>query len=187
LYLDQFVKGDKWLLVDADVVFVEKIRLDAISATVSDLADSINIGNRLYVSAMLGTNKPWVVNEQEYWCLSAVPFRPLQRDLIEGLRVHVETLHNKPLFDLHVELFEQDKLVAFDPDSKTMIMSEFQLIEVFRHRYYHTPLPIGECIASNFTHSSIKDWNTPRAGFEQLQPVLEHHWQALTEFGKHHV
>jgi hypothetical protein len=187
LYLDQFVPGNRWLLVDADVVFVEDIRLDAISATVATIPDPITVGNRLYVEFMLGTDKPWVVNKDEFWCLSSVPFRPLTRDLLQGLRAHVTQLHNKPLFDLHLELFEIDKLVAFDPESKTMVFSEFQLIEVFRHRYYHTPMPIGRCVASHFEHSSIKDWKTPRSSFEQQFAVPDQHWQSLIEFGKHHV
>lgn len=187
LYLDQFVTGNRWLLVDADVVFTEDIRLDAISATVATTPDPINVGNRLYVEFMLGTDKPWVVNKDEYWCLSSVPFRPLSRDLLQNLRSHVEALHNKTLFELHLGLFETDKLVAFDPESKTMVFSEFQLIEVFRHRYYHEPLPIGKCVASNFDHSSIKDWNTARSLFEQHFTVDDQHWKSLTEFGKYHV
>jgi len=187
LYLDQFVTGDRWLLVDADVVFTQDIRLDTVSATVNNLPDPITVGNRLYVEFMLGTDQPWVVNKDEYWCLSSVPFRLLQRDLLQGLRAHVESLHGKSLFDLHHELFEQNQLVAFDPESQTMIMSEFQLIEVFRHRYYHTPLPIGRCVASHFEHSSIKDWNTERTWFEQQLLVSEQHWKSLENFGKYHV
>jgi len=187
LYLDQFVSGDRWLLVDADVVFKEPIRIDAISATVSTDSDPINIGNRMYVADMLGTTEPWVVNKDEYWCMSSVPFRLLTRDLLTGLRAHIEQRHNKSVFEYHLELFEQDKLVAFDPYSNTMIMSEFQLIEVYRHRYYHTPLPIGRWVASNFEHSSVKDWNTSQHWFEKYMPVPEAQWQWLHNFGKHHV
>lgn len=187
LYLDKFVTGDKWLLVDADVEFTEPVSVDILSAIVTKEPDPINVGNRLYVGFMLDTDKPWVVNEHEYWCLSAVPFRHLERDLLAGLRNHIESIHNKSLFDLHLELFEQDKLVAFDPDSKTMIMSEFQLIEIFRNRYYTTPMPIGECVASNFEHSSVKDWTQSRVDIEQYATVLDEHWNHLQNFGKHHV
>ena len=187
LYLDQFVPGERWLLVDADVVFGELPRLEKLSATVHPDADPINVGNRLYVANMLGTDKPWVVNEHEFWCLSSVPFRLLQRDLMANLRSHIENLHGKSLFEMHLELFEQSKLVAFDPEAKTMVMSEFQLIEVYRNRYYHTPMPIERCGASHFSHSSIKDWNTERKWFEERIPVSNQHWQSLTEFGKHHV
>lgn len=187
LYLDQFVSGASWLLVDADVEFVEPVRVDVLSATVTKHSDPISIGNRLYVEFMLGTDQPWLVNEHENWCLSSVPFRYLQRDLLKGIRDRVETLHNKPLFDLHIDLFEQNKLVAFDPECKTMVMSEFQLIEVYRNQFYHSPMPIDECVASNFNHSSVKDWTQSQDDIEQYAIVISEHWDQLQNFGKHHV
>lgn len=187
LYLDKFVTGNKWLLVDADVEFTESVSADILSAIVTKEPDPINVGNRLYVGFMLGTNNPWVVNEHEYWCLSAVPFRYLEQDLLVGLRNQIEAIHNKSLFDLHLELFEQSKLVAFDPESKTMIMSEFQLIEVYRNQFYHSPMPIGECVSSNFEHSSVKDWTQSRDDIEQHVTVSDEHWDLLQNFGKHHV
>lgn len=187
LYLDQFVSGSSWLLVDADVEFLEPVKVDILSATVTKESDPISVGNCLYVEFMLGTDRPWLVNEHENWCLSSVPFRYLQRDLIVGLRERVEALHSKSLFELHLELFEQSKLVAFDPESKTMVMSEFQLIEVYRNQFYHSPMSIDECVASNFNHSSIKDWNQPRGEIEQYATVINNHWDSLQNFGKHHV
>lgn len=187
LYLDQFVSGASWLLVDADVEFVEPVRVDVLSATVTKQSDPISIGNRLYVEFMLGTDQPWLVNEHENWCLSSVPFRQLQCDLLKGIRDRVETLHNKSLFDLHIDLFEQNKLVAFDPECKTMVMSEFQLIEVYRNQFYHSPMPIDECVASNFNHSSVKDWTQTQDDVEQYAIVISEHWDQLQNFGKHHA
>jgi len=187
LYLDKFVDSNSWLLVDADVEFIEPIRLDTISATVSRDTDPIGQGNRHYVKFMLGTDQPWAVNENEYWCMSSVPFRYITKDLLTDLRHCVENRHSQSLFDLHLDLFEQQQLVAFDPTGDSMIMSEFQLIEIFRHRYYHSPLPIGECTASNFNHSSVKDWHFDRSAVEQYAQVLDNHWNNLQEFGKYHV
>jgi len=187
LYLDQFVSGDSWLLVDADVEFAEPVRVDKINASVHYTPDPINVGNRLYVSCMLDTDKPWVINENEFWCLSSVPFRYIERDLLVQLRSHVESIHNKSLFDYHLELFDEHKLVAFDPESKLMIMSEFQLIEIFRHRYYHSPMPIVKNGASFFNHSSIKDWNIDRTQFEEHVTVDNNYWARLQNFGKYHV
>jgi hypothetical protein len=136
---------------------------------------------------MLGTDRPWVVNENEYWCMSSVPFRYIPRDLLINLRHCVEDQHNRSLFDLHLDLFNQQQLVAYDPTGETMVMSEFQLIEIFRHRYYHSPLPIGECTASHFNHSSIKDWKKHRSDIEQYATVTDNHWHNLQEFGKHHA
>lgn len=188
LYLDRFVLGNRWLLVDADVVFLEPPRLDIISAVVRYEYDPISIGNRLYVEKMLACDQPWVVKEHEHWCLSAVPFRLIQRDLLESLRATVARIHNDELFAMHLKMFEDQSLVAFDSEGKKMVMSEFQLIEIFRHRYYHTPLPIGKHAASHFEHSSIKDWNFSPQYFESLDvPVSDHDWQRSQQFGVNRV
>ena len=188
LYLDKFVTGNSWLLVDSDVVFLEPPGIDLISAVPHPNPGSIDIGNRLYVKTLLDCEQPWVGDEQDYWCLSSIPFRWIARDLLEQLRTHVEQQHNKNLFDLHLSLFEQQQLVAYDPESQKMVMSEFQLIEVFRHRYYHTPLPVFKNVASKFEHSSIKDWNTDRSVFENLGLVVDNSdWNNLQQFGARHV
>jgi hypothetical protein len=188
LYLDTIVTGHKWLLVDADVVFLEPPRSNTISATVRQEPSPIDIGNRLYVQFMLDCERPWVIRDDQYWCLSSVPFRFLDRSLLQDLRDKIQTVHKQTLFDLHVDLFNKDKLVAFDPMSSTMIMSEFQLIEIYRHRYSAQPLPIGLYTASNFCHTSVKDWTQTRSFFEQQDiPVSDLHWESLQIFGQHHV
>ena len=188
LYLDHFVSGNNWLLVDADVCFEESPRLDTISATCRTDPTPVDIGNRLYINHMLNCEQPWVNDPAEYWCLSSVPYRLIQRELLQSLRQKIESIHNTSVFDLHLHLFETNQLVAFDPESKTMVMSEFQLIEVFRHRYSDKPLPIGLHTASNFWHTSAKDWEFSRDWFEQQQvPVSNKHWQLSQEFGQRHV
>jgi len=188
LYLDQFVSGQHWLLVDADVCFEESPELSRISATVRRDFSPVDIGNRLYAEFMLNCEQPWAVRDDEYWCMSGVPFRPVDRTLLQNLRQHIESIHSKTVFDLHLDLFENSQLVAFDPAGQTMIMSEFQLIEIFRHRYSSFPLPIGLHAASKFSHTSIKDWKHDRVWFEQQHvSVSEQHWQHSQQFGQHHV
>lgn len=188
LHLDRFVSGNSWLLVDADVVFLEPPRLDIVSAVVNPEIDCIHAGNRMYIQYMLDCDKPWLVNEHEYWCVSGVPFRLIQRDLLEKLRVKIAQVHNDNVFYMHIRLFNDDQLVAYDPEFKKMVMSEFQLIELFRHRYYHTPLPVLRTSASNFEHSSMKDWQFERNWFEQQQvQVNDREWELSQLFGKHRV
>jgi len=186
LHLNNFVQGHNWLVVDADVEFLEPPCLDKISAMVRTQPDPIDIGNRLYVHHMLDCDQPWVVDEQQFWCLSTVPFRYIQTDLLQQLQHRVESVHHQSLFELHLSLFESNQLVAYDPQGQTMIMSEFQLIEIFRHRFYHTPLPIGQFCVSNFHHSSIKDWEFERDYFEQRNVVVSNReWELIQLFGKH--
>ena len=192
MYLDQLIPGSRWLLVDADVVFLEEPKIDVVIAVIRE-GGPIDLGNRLYVQHMLNTNQPWVVNETEFLCLSSVPFRLIERDLIVELRKHAENLHGDFL-QHHLDLFDAQQLVAFDPDGKTMIMSEFQLIEIFRHRYYRNPLPIGRLspdglhLASKFNHSSQKDWRFERSWFaEQGVDTPDQYWNSSQTFGAHHV
>lgn len=186
MYLDHLLPGNRWLVVDADVVFLETPGVDMLSATMGN-GGPIDLGNRLYVEHMLGTDQPWVVSKDEYWCLSAVPFRLIERDLLIELRDQAEKLHGDFL-QHHLDLFEKQQLVAFDPEGQTMIMSEFQLIEVFRNRYYKHPLPIGICVASDFEHSSIKDWNFDRSWFEERGIyITDQLWECSQQFGKNHV
>jgi hypothetical protein len=187
MYLDQLVPGDRWLLVDADVTFLETPNIDAVSAVIRG-SNPIDCGNRMYVQHMLGTEQPWVNNETEFWCLSSVPFRLIERELIVNLRQHTTQLHNRDFLQHHLDLFETQQLVAFDPAGQTMVMSEFQLIEVFRHRYYHNPLPIRRFGSSKFDHSSNKDWKFQRSWFEQHNiDVPDHYWNSSQTFGNHHV
>lgn len=188
LYLDKFVTGNRWLLVDSDVEFVESLRVEVASAVLRHDPTPVDIGNRLYVQQMLQCDKPWVIDEHQYWCMSSVPFRLLQRDLLEQLRTHSETANNENFFLAHLKRFENNTLVAYDPECKTAVMSEFQLIEVFRHRYYHTPLPLGDRTVSNFDHSSTKDWEFDRSYFEQKNiSVQDREWQLSQTFGANRV
>jgi hypothetical protein len=186
LQLNNLVQGNNWLVVDADVEFLGQPCIDKISGMVRPKPDPIDIGNRLYVQHMLDCDQPWVVDEQQYWCLSTVPFRYIPRDLLQQLQNKVENAHQQSLFELHLGLFESNQLVAYDPQSLTMVMSDFQLIEVFRHRYYHTPLPIGQFAVGNFSHSSTKDWQFDRSYFQQRNvSVSNREWELSQLFGKH--
>lgn len=187
LYLDYFVPGSQWLLVDADVCFEEPPKLDRISAT-TPTPGPIEIGNRKYVGYMLICDTPWIGNPDDWWCFSSVPFRPLDKDLLVALRRRIESLHGKSVFDLHMSLFETNELVAYDPEARSMIMSEFQLIEVFRHRYTNQNLPIGLHVSSNFSHTSSKDWSFNREWFEQQHVIVPtQYWNLSQAYGKYYV
>jgi hypothetical protein len=174
--------------VDSDVFFLDTPKLNNVSATVRSDPTPVDIGNRMYCQYMLDCDQPWVIDPDQYWCLSSVPFRQLDRTLLQTLRSRIQSIHCKNTFDLHIDLFESDKLVAYDPDANKMVMSEFQLIEIFRHRYSNQQLPVGLHTASNFEHTSIKDWQQPREWFENKKIiVMDNHWNAVQQFGKHHV
>jgi hypothetical protein len=186
LHLDQLIKGDDWLSVDADVIFKEYPNLNIIPVTKTS-ADAIDSGNRLYVKYMLNVDQPFLGNDADHLCASGVPFRYLSRKLLTQLRQHVEQNHRKNFLQLHLDLMTTGKIVAFDPDAQKMIMSEFQLIEVYRNQFCNNDFVI-KIGTSAFDHDSVKDWHRSREWFEsQGVTVTDQHWQLSQQFGQHHV
>jgi hypothetical protein len=176
LYLDQIVSQDHWLVVDADVVLLDCPDL----ATIPALPQSpgpIDHGNRHYVQYLLGTAQPWLGHEHEFLCASGIPIRYISRDLLVNLRQHVETLHQTNFLELHTEAIACQDIVAFDPMGIKPVMSEFQLIEVYRNQYHTHPLPVRSG-ANNFEHTSVKDWNLPKEHFASVS-VPDQFWNQL--------
>jgi hypothetical protein len=186
LHLDQLISADYWLSVDADVVFNEYPALDTIPV-VRTSADAIDTGNRKYVKYVLAVERPYLGQEHEHLCASGVPFRYLSRDLLKYLRQHVEQIHNKNFLQLHIDLMKSGDIVAYDPYCQQMIMSEFQLIEVYRDQFCHNNL-ITKIGTSAFEHDSVKDWHRDRSWFESQGVLInDQHWQLSQQVGKNHV
>lgn len=186
LHLDQIVQDNNWLLVDADVVFNDYPVIDTVPVKRAN-PDSIDSGNRHYVKYMLSTERPYLGHSDQHLCASGVPFRYISRDLLQQLRQHVEKIHNKNFLQLHIDLMNARQIVAYDPDMQKMIMSEFQLIEVYRNQYTNDNLEI-DLGASAFEHDSVKDWHRSRDWFEAHNvPVNDQHWQFSQAVGQHHV
>ena len=186
LHLDQLIAGDNWLSVDADVIFKAYPDLSTIPVTRTS-ADVIDTGNRLYVKYMLSVDYPFLGNDSDHLCASGVPFRWLSRDLLTQLRQHVEQIHRKNFLQLHLDLMKSGEIVAFDSAMQRMIMSEFQLIEVFRDQFRNDNqiIKVG---TSEFDHDSIKDWCRDRAWFEsQNVSVDDRLWQLSQTVGQHYV
>jgi hypothetical protein len=186
LHLDQLIPDEHWLSIDADVVLNEYPTTNIIPVTRKS-ADSIDRGNRLYVKHMLDIERPFLGNDSDHLCASGVPFRWLSKDLLKNLRQHVEQTHNKNFLQLHIDLMKSGEIVAYDPNMQRMIMSEFQLIEVYRDQFcdHNFDIRIG---TSAFDHDSVKDWHRERTWFESRGvPVSDQHWQLSQTVGQHHV
>ena len=162
-------------MVDADIIFDQPLIFDHVPVKVDwyleKQQDSITLGNRLYVKHMLNTEIDYITCDNLPACASAVPFRQLDRKLLTDIRAHVEHIHQQDFVDMHVDMFKAQQIVGYDPDGQSMIMSEFELIEVYRHMT--NPLPfraVGwdhtfalECTGDyRFRHSSLPDWDVGR-------------------------
>ena len=181
LHVDHFVNEDSLLLVDADVILEEYPRLDNIPANPVPFGP-ISAGFHHYIKYMLGID-PWLGTKEQNLGSSWAPVRYVTKQLIQSLRSHVEKIHQKNFLDLHLDLMKQQKIVAYDPDCNTMIMSEYEMLEVFRRHLWTHPLPLQRG-AGNFYHTSEKDWRRDRGWFESKGVnIADELWEKVQFFG----
>jgi hypothetical protein len=184
LHLDLLIPQNHWLLIDADVVLLDSPDLTTVPVMPHSPAP-IDFGNRSYVQRLLNTPRPWLGEEHEFLCASGIPVRYISRDLLIGLRQHVESVHCCNFLDLHLRGIASQDIVAFDPDGVKPVMSEFQLIEVYRNQYHTHPIPLRRG-ANNFLHTSIKDWNLPKGHFASV-PVPDQFWNNVLDFSSSYI
>lgn len=196
LCLDQYLPGNSWLVIDADIIFDKALTFDCVPVKVDRFwaleNDSITVGNRLYVKHLLNSEVVNLTYQGFPACASAVPFRQLNRKLLTNLRNHVEQIHQQDFVQMHVDMFESQQIVGYDPECRSMVMSEFELIEVYR--LMTDPLPVEpvhfdhtftlECVGDHrFRHSSLSDW---ALGQEWLQAqhlqISDDLWQKSKQF-----
>lgn len=146
LTIDQILPGTQWFVVDGDVIFRSRC----------DVQDCVPISRRYdatsrwsqmcinYVRGALGTNQGIMYDQDQPVTTSPVPFRHLDRDLLQALRGHVESRFNSDFVDLHLGWFQDQTIVAdIDPPTR-WVMSEWELIECFRQMVLGQRLPYHE-------------------------------------------
>lgn len=181
LHVDHFVQETHILLVDADVILEELPKLNLVPVNSFPITP-ISVGFHLYIEFMLGID-PWLGTKEQNLGSSWIPIRYVTRDLLKSLRDHVEQKHKQNFLQLHLDLMRQQKIVAYDPDCKTMVMSEFEMLEVFRRHLWTTSFPLSQD-ASKFYHTSEKDWHRAKSWFEDRQVVIEDSlWKKMQIFG----
>lgn len=181
LHVDNFVKEENILLVDADVILLEKPTWHAVPATPWPLGP-VSKGFQNYIKFMLGI-EPFLGTKEQNLCASWVPIRFVTRDLLQSLRDHIEHVHNKNFLQLHIELMQQQKIVAYDSNGLSMVMSEFEMLEVFRRHLWKFPLPFRKFV-EEFYHTSKEDWINGKTWFEDQQVLIpDNLWNNLEIFG----
>jgi hypothetical protein len=146
LTIDQILPGTQWFVVDGDVIFRSRC----------DVQDRVPISRRYdatsrwsqmcinYVRGALGTDQGIMHDQDQPVITSPVPFRHLDRDLLQALRDHVESRFHGNFVDLHLGWFQDQTIVAdIDPPTR-WVMSEWELIECFRQMVLGQQLPYHE-------------------------------------------
>lgn len=146
LTLDRLLPGDQWFVVDGDVIF----------QTRSDIENFVPVSFRYqpdqnysilscnYVKTLLGISQGNLTCRDTAVGTNPIPFRWLTRDLLAGLRTHVESRFAQEFVSLHVAWLKNQTIVAdWNPPVK-LAMSEWELIECYRRFVLGIELPFKE-------------------------------------------
>lgn len=135
LTLDTIMPDDRWFVVDGDVIFVSRC----------DVLDKVPVSRRFdqqanwskmsvnYVRDVLGISPGFLADDDQRLVTNPIPFRYLDRDLLLSLRRHVERRLDLDFVQAHIMWFQDQTIVAdIDPPDR-WVMTEWELIECYRH------------------------------------------------------
>lgn len=144
-YIDTILPGNKWFIVDGDVIFDTRCIIEGVTPiSVRANLESTPLAQLTanYVKNTLAVEQGHMVYQGQYALTNPIPFRLLTRELLTGLRAHVEKVHQKDFLQLHLDWFDDQTIIAFEDPPTKMIMTEWELIEGYRHFVLKQPLPL---------------------------------------------
>lgn len=185
LHVDQMLPGDQWFLVDGDVLFDSAIDPRVIPVS-RYRSDDVAIMMANYVRDMLGIDQPYITVDRVPCVTSAIPWRLVDRELLQKLRCHVQHRYPGEVVDVHAAWFQDQTIVAGWPAPTKWIMSEWELIENYRFHVMGTDWPLSVLggydydtdlqTVSTFRHGFVKDQELGTEWFQQqdleIDPAL---------------
>lgn len=143
LHLDRLLTNDSWFVVDGDVFFETRCDIDKqlpLTIQVDAGHEYIKLVEN-YVQTLLGLIDVRFDHAGRLAVTNPIPFRPLTRDLLQGLRHYVEGRFSENFLALHVQWFRNQNIVAWESPPRHMAMSEWELIEHYRRGVLKQTLP----------------------------------------------
>ncbi len=203
LTIDTLVAGDCWFVVDGDVIFESRcqienvipvsVRPDCWNSVMSKL--SIN-----YVTRLLGSKPGYLEYNNQYAPTNPVPFRLLDRSILQGLRNHVTGRFRKDFVELHIQWFNNQTIVAYEPDPIHMNMTEWELIEIYRQDFTDDDFPLidiggGYPLLHDvskehnqygvYRHGYTRDTKIAKDWFANQMPIDDDLWQKALRWQAH--
>lgn len=200
LHVDTLLSGNKWLLVDGDIIFERIADLDNVTPYTSRTpgqSSPVAVLHSNYVKNLLGIDQGHLEVHGKYVATSPVPFRVVDRTLLQDIRSRAEAQHQQNFLKLHLQWFRDQSIIAFEDPPQRMIMSEWELIECYRHYVTHEPcqfleLGSGYSIDMNITsfmdpvlykHSYKRDAQVGKAWFDQeFQVIPQQLWDQAEQW-----
>lgn len=171
LTVDQLIPGDEWLLVDGDVIFESFCPYRGIVPVIAHDVDpngDIERFTRNYIQGVLGVEQTRVLHDGQHRMTNPVPYRLLDRSLLENLRRHVEQRFGDDFVEQHIKWFHDQTIVGMHPDPNKWNMSEWELIEVFREQVQGQHLPRDDSMGGGYPVDANID------NLDLSQPIYRH-------------
>jgi len=140
LCIDRLLPGSIWFVVDGDVIFEQHI--DVYQMVPVSLRSQPSNTTELafnYVSRLLGVQWNGFRHKDQFALTNPIPFRYLEKTMLQALRKHVEARFRKEFLHLHCDWFLDQTIVAYADPPVQMGMSEWELIEAFQQLVMENP------------------------------------------------
>jgi hypothetical protein len=188
LHLDLLVGFESWFFTDGDIVFLNTVDPTTVPYSMPPFSEITNQQN-MYVAQMLHIKNPGIVVNDRQVCVSNPAFRTMSSKILQQLRATIESnLGNS--FDLIHEPFQH---------MDSINVSEWELIENFKHHILQEPLNLIQyapndytapenqlnCFKHRFITCYCTDSGIGKEWFEKNDiTVLDHHWEHIQKINR---
>jgi len=200
--IDQGVPGDRWFVVDGDIVFDQKVDVDNITPVQhrDHPNDMLSLAVKRCTNTLLGIDQSPLLFDGRFKITSSIPFRILEKSVLEELRHRVETNIGGNFVQQLTEMVHAHRLVAYDDTGSGMVMHEWELIEAVNHIMYPGRFRIVDmgsgynltkhtamCGPAQFRHGYVYSHELSKLWLiEQLgERIVEKFWDKAVAYGKY--
>jgi hypothetical protein len=182
LLSDQIIDADHWWLIDGDVIFDNCFAIDGVTPYTKfspGLDSPVARLHANYVKNLLSIDQVHLTANGKYVATSPVPFRAVDRGLLRGLRATVENKYQKDFLKLHLDWFRDQTIIAFEDPPQRMIMTEWELIECYRHFVQGTDFKLvdyGSGYDINVNTGMLKDTALYRHSYRRDTAIPREWW-----------
>jgi len=200
--IDLIIPGDRWFVVDGDVVFDEKIDVENITPVQhrSDFNDPLAMSVLKGIKTLLGIDQHPLLSDGRFKITSSIPFRNLEKTVLQALRQQVESSIKGTFTKRITEMIYAHELVVYDATGTCMVMNEWELLEAMNHILYPNRFQIKDigsgydltkhtamCIPARFRQGYVYDHNMSRSWVEQQigNDIVDRFWTKAVDYGQY--
>lgn len=181
-YLDVAITDETWFSFDGDILFDKCVdQSEHVPVQQFDKFEytSISVMVKQYLCTVLGIEQSPLQLHNNFRITSSIPFRTLDKKLLQDTRSWVERVTKKDFAKLHIDWVHDQQLIVYDDQPTAMIMHEWELIEAVRiltrpyteikasNSGYELYMDTTDCHEPRYRHGYVKDDELDTAWLDQ--------------------